>query len=407
MRQVKFILPRAIYGNRGDLASRWGVLAGLHQLGVDDALVFHKLPGDVPTGFCSSLPYGKGRNLLLPAGVWRLFYKPNVILWAAGLDFQDDSSLAKLLYLWLIFSIYRARGLKVVCLFQGAGPLKTKPGRWLAAQALKQVNLFIARDPGTEQLIRTISPATRVQLAHDAIFLPGFEQEVKSLPASDRMLVDEYIGEGTRPVIGINLRQWFHFSSSLLPYQMNKSGYQQKSTQQMEKLLTSMATVIRFAREKWKARILLISAYQPDVLPWEDDLPWMEKLACQFSDDPQVVLTNKPLTMLQYYALMSRLDVMIGMRLHSSLIALRMAVPSINISYTLKGRDILEYMGLGSNVVDLTDFLADPKPTLGRMQDLLDNLPESRKIVQARTDQAIQENMRVLSSLLQELRAGL
>lgn len=404
---MKFILPRAIYGNRGDLASRWGVLTGLHQLGVDDAMVFRKLPEDVPLEICDSLPYGKARNLLLPTGLWPLFKKPNAILWAAGLDFQDDSSLAKLAYLWFTFSLYRLLGLKVICLFQGAGPLKTKTGRWLAKRALSRVNIFVARDPGTQRLINEVSPATHTLLAHDAIFLPGFEQEVESLPASDRKLVDEYIGVRSEPVIGINIRQWFHFSSSLLPYQMNKSGFQHKSTEQMEQLIHSMEKVIQFVRDRWNARVLLISAYQPGVLPWEDDLPWLEKLDRKFTADPQVVLTNKPMTMPQYYALMSRLDVMVGMRLHSSLIALRMGVPSINISYTLKGRDILEYMGLGSNVLDLYDFLKYPTQAFDRLQYLLESQKHTRKLVQERTDRAIQENMTVLSSLLQELRAGL
>ena len=405
---MKFILPRAIYGNRGDLASRWGVLAGLHQLGVDDALVFRKLPGDVPAGICSTLPYGKGRNLLLPAGVWRLFTKPNVVLWAAGLDIQDDSSLVKLFYLWLVFSIYRARGLKVVCLFQGAGPLNTKPGRWLATQALSRVNVFAARDPGTLRLINEISPATRTILAHDAIFLPGFEHEVEQLPAGEKALVDKYIGDKTEgPVIGINLRLWFHFSSSLLPYQMNKSAYRKQSQEKMSQLIKSMSQLIRKLRSDHNAHILLISAYQPGVLPWEDDLPWLQQLKADFAEDDGVILTDKPMSMPQYYALMSRLDVMVGMRLHSSLIALRMGVPSINISYTLKGRDILEYMGLGSNVVDLNGFLADPKLALSRLQGLLGSLTESRVVVRERSDRAIQENMQVLSSLLQELRAGL
>jgi polysaccharide pyruvyl transferase WcaK-like protein len=250
--------------------------------------------------------------------------------------------------------------------------LKTRPGRWLAARALSQVSLFIARDPGTYNLIGNISPGTRKILAHDAIFLPGFEQEAAGITVEEKQLVDEYIGDKfSSPVVGINIRQWFHLNSRILPYQMNQAAYMNQSQDKMDQLIHSMVDLIRRIRKDFNARVLLISAYQPNVVPWEDDLPWLEQLAKYFKDDDGVILTDKPLTMPQYYALMSRLDVMIGMRLHSSLIALRMGVPSLNISYTLKGRDILEYMGLGRNVVDLNDFLEDPSNAYNRFCEVI------------------------------------
>jgi polysaccharide pyruvyl transferase WcaK-like protein len=398
---VKFIIPRVIFGNRGDLGSRWGVLAALKDLGLENIVVFRKYSEDVPSFGFTSLPYGKARNLVLPPGYWKYFRNTNVILWAVGLDLQDDSSLAKLFYLWIIFSLYRLAGMKIYCLFQGAGPLKTRPGRWLAARALSQVSLFIARDPGTYSLIWKISPDTRKILAHDAIFLPGFEQEAAEITVEENQLVDEYIGDKSGgPVVGINIRQWFHLTSRILPYQMNKAAYMDQSQEKMDQLIQSMAEFIGKIRKDYNARILLISAYQPHVVPWEDDLPWLRKLGRQFKEDDGVILTDKPLSMPQYYALMSRLDVMIGMRLHSSLIALRMGVPSLNISYTLKGRDILEYMGLGNNVVDLNNFLNDPSTAYNRFRDVLANLDKERLEVIRHTQNSVKENMEILSTIL-------
>jgi hypothetical protein len=45
---MNFILPRVIYGNLGDLASRWGVLRALRQLGAVDVTVFRNLEHDAP-----------------------------------------------------------------------------------------------------------------------------------------------------------------------------------------------------------------------------------------------------------------------------------------------------------------------------------------------------------------------
>ena len=291
---MKFILPRVIFGNRGDLGSRWGVLAALKNLGLENVVVFRKYSEDVPNFGFTSLTYGKARNLLLPPGYWKYFRNSNVILWAVGLDLQDNSSLAKLFYLWVIFSLYRLAGMKIYCLFQGAGPLKTSPGRWLVARALSKVNLFIARDPGTYSLIGNISPGTRKILAHDAIFLPGFEQEAAKITAGEKRLVDEYIGDKTGgPVVGINIRQWFHLTSRILPYQMNQAAYMNQSQEKMDQLIHSMAELIGKIRTDFNARILLISAYQPDVVPWEDDLPWLEQLAKNFNEDDGVIFNGQ------------------------------------------------------------------------------------------------------------------
>lgn len=405
---MKFILPRAIFGNRGDLASRWGVIAALQQHGIKDAVVFRKFAGDIQKEGCISLPYGKARNILLPPSYWKIFNRKNAILWSVGLDLQDDSSLAKLAYLWFVFSLYRLLGMKVYCLFQGAGPLRTGTGRWLASKALSRVELFAARDPGTYQLIQSLSPQTKTILAHDAIFLPGFEQEIAGLSHQDKQVINGYLGNKQDGlVIGINIRQWFHLASRVLPYQLDKNSYQKQSQEKMDLLISSMQALIKEIRSKLNARVLLISAYQPGVVEWEDDLPWLQQLSNRFPDDTGVVLTDQPLSMPQYYYLMSGLDIMIGMRLHSTLIALRMGVPSINISYTLKGRDILEYMGLGKNVVDLDEFLSHPGSAIDRLSTMVTNLEKERIEVANKTFHSIQENMQILSSFLQDCSGGL
>ena len=224
----------------------------------------------------------------------------------------------------------------------------------------------------------------------------------------EKQLVDEYIGDKSGgPVVGINIRQWFHLNSRILPYQMNQAAYVNQSQEKMDQLIHSMAELIGKIRKDYNARILLISAYQPDVVPWEDDLPWLKQLARHFKADDGVMLTDKPLSMPQYYALMSRLDVMIGMRLHSSLIALRMGVPSINISYTLKGRDILEYMGLGKNVVDLKDFLKNSDTAYTRFRELMANLDQERLEVIRHTQSSVRENMEIFSTLMDNIGSSL
>jgi polysaccharide pyruvyl transferase WcaK-like protein len=392
---MNFILPRVIYGNLGDLASRWGVLRALHQLGVDDVTVFRNLEIDLPAlPFCA-LDYRPFRNLGLDRAARDAFRRADTVLWAVGLDMQDDSSLVRMMYLWVAFRLYRALGLKIICLFQGAGPVTTRAGRVLARGVLSQVDTFVARDPGTYALIEKMNPHPQRVLAHDAIFLPGFEEDLH--PFDD--LAPLFNGtEG--PLIGVNIRQWFHFASSILPYQFSREKYRQRSEAQMQKLIRSMTELIASLRTRQRARVLLISAYQKDVLPWEDDLPWLERVKANFADDHEVKLVNMAMTMPEYYNLMSRLDLMIGMRLHSSLVALRFGVPSINLSYTLKGGDILRHLGLPDSVADLKGFIESPTDVLTRAESMLANHDAEAAKVRAAVKKAVEMNMDVIKNLL-------
>lgn len=397
---MRFVLPRVILGNRGDLASRWGLLRALDMLGVDNLSVFSRASEDMPPLAYLNLPYGPIRNLFHNQAGWKAIRNADTVLWTVGLDIQDDSSLVKLIYLWMNFNIYRLMGKHVWVFFQGAGPLGTRSGVALAKAVLGSVDLFIARDPGTYSLIGRLTPSLNRLLANDAIFFPGLEVDIGSSDRETSDWLNCLFEPASRPVIGVNLRQWFHFASSLLPYQLSHRSYLERSRQMMLAVVGAMAQIVNSLRRQMEARILLLSAYQPGVVPWEDDIDWLQQVKDQFVQDSEVIIIDRPISIPAYFELMSRLHMMIGMRLHSSLIALRFGVPSINLSYTLKGNDILQHLGLTDNVFPLEQFLDSPESVLQRSVQILEDWENERKKVRSAVEKAITDNMRVLHSVL-------
>lgn len=398
---MKFVLPRVILGNRGDLASRWGLLRTLKQLGVHDVAVFSQFPQDIPPLDYEQRTYGKMRNALLNREGRKALLQSDVVLWAVGLDLQDDSSLAKLVYVWLQFHRYRWMGLRIWCLFQGAGPITTLMGRKLATGILKCVDVFIARDPGTFRLIGSLSSKPRLLLGQDAIFLHGFEDDLQDVPEEEKF--SAMLPDDNRPIIGVNIRQWFHFASSVLPYEFARQLYHERSEEKMSALINIYCKLIESLRQQHDARIVLLSAYQPGVVPWEDDLPWLHRIKQFFADDPRVILVETPLSLPRYYQWMSSLDLMVGMRLHSSLTALRFGVPAINISYTLKGRDIYKHLGLEDHVIDLQSVLEDPHALILVVNRVFDDLEGMRSRVRQGVSRVVEENVDLLSGLLKEV----
>ena len=203
-----------------------------------------------------------------------------------------------------------------------------------------------------------------------------------------------------RLTIGVNIRQWFHFTSSILPYEFSRNKYRERSEEKMKVLIVCFSDVIQHLRQNYDARILLISAYQPNLVQWEDDLPWLRKIKEVFAQDDEVALLEDPFSLPEYYNIMSDLDLMIGMRLHSSLIALRFGVPAINVSYTLKGKDIYGHLGLSDNVLDLTEVIEDSQQLVVAADRVLGNLELERERVKKGVLRAIEANMVILENLL-------
>ncbi len=170
----------------------------------------------------------------------------------------------------------------------------------------------------------------------------------------------------------------------------------------MQSLLDAMTRVVHQLRKRMQARVLLISAYQPGVRPWEDDLPWLERIKAHFAEDEEIRLVHWPFEMPAYFDLMGRLDAVIGMRLHSSLVALRFGVPSVNISYTLKGGDILRHLGLPEAILGLEEFLHSPETVVERIEGMLVHREMERQRVQAAVQQAIHQNTTILRELVHE-----
>jgi polysaccharide pyruvyl transferase WcaK-like protein len=404
---MKFVSPRVVRGNRGDLLSRWGILCAVSELDTNPIDVFCSRTVHLPPGIANPTDYGPIYNLVPPFKGWLSLIRAKVALWTGGLDLQDDSSLAKLMHTWLVFSIYNLLGLKIVCVCQGAGPLDSRAGKFLARAVLNRVAVFMARDQGTFNLVASLNSRTRLIRAHDGIFLPGFENAgVRARMSAE--LQNEFAPEIDGPLIAINVRMWFHFTGGLLPYHYAQSAFRNRALERMADFERAMARLVVRLRKELNARVVLVSMYEPGVEEWEDDALWLASLKSHFADDSGVVHCEKDLTIPEFFAMMSCFDLVIGTRLHSTLSALRGGVKAIHLAYTLKGRDIFASLGLDEFAVDLERFMESPDPvfelartTLER-QDLNDRIREIGQRVVGENRQALREALASVGALNQK-----
>ncbi|MFC1798239.1 polysaccharide pyruvyl transferase family protein [Thermodesulfobacteriota bacterium] len=394
---MKLVSPRVIRGNRGDLLSRYGILSELYGLGIKNLTVFCFKNKDIYPLEFRTVNYGHIYNLIPSYQGLKELIKSDVVLWTGGIDLQDDSSLVKLIHTLIVFIIYRMMRLKIYIIMQGAGPLTTKWGRRLAQLILNRVNVFVTRDKGSLKLLQELNSRTRLMLGYDGIFLGDFGKGRLEME-SKRYIEKISSKKNSQPLIGFNIRMWFHFTGSLLPFQYAKQKYLNRSEQKMTEFVNASTSFLEYLRSLLDAKILLISMYEPDVEPWEDDLFFLQRIKKGFSNDPDVALVNEPLDIHSFCHLLSGLDLMVGTRLHSTIAAMRLGVPAINLNYTLKGRDIFKDLGLENQVINLDDFISDPGLAVGLVQKLVKDVG-SRKRTNSIVEKTIQKNRQVLHNL--------
>jgi polysaccharide pyruvyl transferase WcaK-like protein len=281
---------------------------------------------------------------------------------------------------------------------QGAGPLTTKPGRWLARRILNLTECFIARDSGTLRLVEGLGCKTRLMRAHDGIFLPDLETATIT-PAEEATIAWLTARTPGQRIIGFNLRLWFHFRSSILPYHWAQAKYQERSRRDMDQLIAAAVELVGRLRRESGARVVLLSMYEPGSHPWEDDLPYLQQIKEAFAADPDVVLVEEPLGLGAVCQLVARFDLMIGTRLHSTLTALRLGVPAINLAYTLKCRDIFADLGLAANAIALHDFMTDPGTVARLAAEVLADRAAPQRLRRTIAVR-IEENVQVLRQVL-------
>jgi polysaccharide pyruvyl transferase WcaK-like protein len=379
-----------IVGNRGDLLSRFGILEALERLWGAEWTVFAHRPEDVGPLQARVLPYGPLHHFWPRWSGLKAIRESDAVVWTGGLDLQDDSSLLKLLHTWVTFLSYRSCGKPICVLHQGAGPIRSRAGRFLTRRVVNACTEFLTRDSGTLSLLERIGVRSKLRPGHDGIFLGGLDRLVAAPGEAD--LVSRLTArEKARPLIGFNIRLWFHFSSSILPYQFHKKSFQARSRGPMEALIRAAIETIGQLRKEHDAAVVLLSMYEPGTHPWEDDLPHLRRIKEAFPADAGVRLLEDPLSIGGFCDVMRRLDLMIGTRLHSTLTALRFGVPAINLAYTDKCTDIFGDLGMTKNAIPLGAFMSRPALVLERCAEILAD-PSLAFRIRTQVGQRIQEN---------------
>lgn len=381
------ICGAAGFTNRGDDALLWGMLRQLQEVAGGRPMQVvggPELPALVAPWGATALSYDDRPNLA------RAIEDADLVLLGGGgmlYDVDYDATLARFLTdpsdrQWLyelakLAAAARAAGRPVMLYAMGAGPLFSDQARKVARFLGESAQALTVRDQASADLLVEcgLSPA-RVQLAADpAVTLePGPEEAVQ------RWLEAQGLAAAPRPWIGLNLRPWYRFMGV------------ETADGKMARLRDAVGEAIRALRARLGGTVILL----PFQKLYDDDAEVLSRALAVSGLTEGALLADTPTMPDVLVGLLGRLDLMLGMRMHSLLLSLAAGTPFVGLPYSPKVNELIAAAGMADYAHPVDDL--DPQAVVASCEKLLSGRSEVRpRLLQGR------ERLRALAAISQDL----
>lgn len=296
------------FGNLGDEAILEVLLSQLHP---ESCLVLSNNPEKTSSNF--GVESQDRWNMLK---VFTLFQRAKLFVSGGGGLFQDSSSVRSVIYYSLLHLMARLAGVKVLVYAQGIGPLRSPLARYLTALSMRFSDLVTVRDPRSLSLLSDWGITGHLTADPVWSLTPGV------LPAEIESALDRYreAGEGDTILVGLSLRE-----------------HPSMDTHSLKRL----AEVLSKSLPPNAVLVPLILQRDQDSRPLNTVIDALEGEGfAVFKFDADSL--ERPS---QWLALIGRLDFVVGMRLHSLIMALGAGLPVFGLSYDPKVEKVMKEFG--------------------------------------------------------------
>jgi len=328
------------FNNTGDEAILLALVSTLRTLAQNvEITVFSRSPRE------TGRTYGvKAVNRWNPFAVAWALLRSDLLLSGGGGLLQDVTGVRSIIYYLAVVMLARLLGKPVIYYAQGVGPVRSRIGCWLTRIVSNRVDLITVRDQASKEdmiamgvtrppLVVTADPVLALSPQQIA---PGSGEALlarlrsqagdRQSPADREQPVADTDSPGqpgapeqkevktAKRTLGIVLRDW-------------RDNYDFKRT------VAGVAD--RLVREGWE--VILVPFHYPVDLQACQEVSWLMQ-------EPNLLVRER-LPVETLFSLMGRLDLVLGMRLHSLVMACVMRTPCVGISYDPKVERFLEACG--------------------------------------------------------------
>ncbi|HZK86384.1 MAG TPA: polysaccharide pyruvyl transferase CsaB [Syntrophomonas sp.] len=295
--------------------------------------------------------------------VLRELRSSDLLISGGGSIFQDVTSSRSLLYYISVVILARLLRKPVVFYAQGVGPIRKPFNRWLLGRVANRVNLITLRDQASRDFMLQLGVRRPpLKVTADPVFaLQADRNELDLLLPLFAFLADTSVKR-----LGVSVRQWAALE-----------GYQPQ-----------LAAVLDHFKQAGFEIIFVPMDYPEDIKESERVISYMQEKAHLIKDE---------ITTAQHLAVISQLDLMVGMRLHALIFAASCDIPFAGISYDPKIDAFLD-------LFDKQALANSTELMIAQIEALLQDEPGQKK-VHARAEQMraqSQENARLALDVLKQ-----
>lgn len=295
------------------------------------------LEGKFDVNPISTRPSNLSLNMLgLPA--FRSIYNSDIVIITQAILF--DSKLFNLAYNYLFalfFLVPFAKMLEkpVICYNVGVGPLNTKLGKFLARNILNRVDFIILRQEDSQELLKELG-VTRPQLSLGAD--PALNNvPVEQVKASDIL---QELGVNHGSIIGVNVHGYIDKLIRESKDQISKLEFTNIMSKFCDEIIEKLGVNVVF----------VITNYRYD-----------EKITKEIRDkmrhkNKTAILNNREYTHNEIMGVLGQMDMFVGMRLHSIILAAAMYTPVVGVVYLPKVRDFMRRIGQEDKAIEFDEF---------------------------------------------------
>jgi polysaccharide pyruvyl transferase WcaK-like protein len=287
----------------------------------------------------------------------QILYRSDLLILGGGQPLHDQTSVLFTLLVLSKVALVKLLQKRIMCYAIGVGPLKTSIGKVFTKLIINRVELITVRDPQSKGLLKNLG-ITRPPIyvtADASLNLPPVR-----LKRVKEIFVQEGIVKDGRLLIAIAPRRWFHYNHSLLPvkYMVKLKLRSIKGESEFKKVEQVIARVADYLVKEWGANIIFIPmrCASGDVDPGQDDDKVSSEIAqlMQYRDNTKVI--TQDYTPQELKGILGQMDLVIGMRMHSTIMASTMGVPVIGIGYSPKFKPFFEMIGQNAYLIDINQL---------------------------------------------------
>lgn len=239
----------------------------------------------------------------------------DVLISGGGSLFQDTTSVRSIWYYLGIIMLAKLFKKPVYVLYQGIGPINNKFNRFLTRLILNNVKRLVVRDEISLEFLKELE-VTKPQssVTSDAVFMLDKANEEKIINTLEKFGVNL---ESEKPIFGLALRSW-------------------KEIDKIEEFARLGDKLV----EAYGAQIVFFALHN------DEDYYLAKQIEEKMKNKLYIVsghfLPSEIMTM------MGKMDINVGIRLHSLIFSAKMGIPLLGISYDPKIDGFLDMLGMSS-----------------------------------------------------------